>query len=127
MTQQLTGSISTLEFEGEKKHLTPFEPAVTEAIAEVFNAFGENVKQALYRKLENNYGVAREQIPIMIDEFVDALESIFGNSAKLVELKIMKRIQRKNRGFSYKSKNNEILFTEYLAELRSYLDFQMFR
>ena len=124
MAQQLSGLTALLEL-GEKEPLTiTFEAALTEAIDEVFQGLGEDVKQSIYRYLENNYGIRKLQIPVMIEDFADAVESIFGEAAKLVELKIMEKLQGKVTDFAYKPKNREILFTEYLNDLKRYIDLQ---
>jgi hypothetical protein len=98
-----------------------FDLAVIESIDEVFTNLGENVKEAMYSYLEIRYSMQKEQIPSMIDEFTDAVESLFGEAAKLVELKIIERIQGRVKGFSYKSKTTEIFFSEYISALQMYL------
>ena len=96
MNQQLTSLTATFDLKSEKEQLkTSFETAVSESIDEVFTTLGENVKQAFYSYLENKYGIGKEQIPSMIEGFTDAIESIFGDAAKLVELKIMEKLQSK--------------------------------
>ena len=101
-----------------------FETALTEAIDEVFTTLGENVKQAMYSYIENQHAIRKEQIPSMIEGFTCAIESIFGDSAKLVELKIIEKLQGKVKSFTYKSRCKEIFFAEYLAALQRYLDWQ---
>lgn len=124
MTQELIDLTALCEL-GEKEALTiTFEAALMEAIDEVFQSLGEDVEQSIYRYLENNYGITKAQIPVMIDDFTNAVESIFGVAGKLVELKIMKRLQSKVQGFAYKPKNKEVLFADYLSSLHEYLDLQ---
>jgi hypothetical protein len=124
MAQQLSELTALLEL-GEKEPLTiTFESALTEAIDEVFLDLGVDVKQSMYRYLENNYGIGKMQIPVMIEDFTGAVESIFGEAAKLVELKIMEKLQSKITGFTHKPKNKEILFTGYLNDLKRYIDLQ---
>ena len=107
-----------------QQHVSPisFETAVSESIDEVFATLGENVKQAIYSYLENKYSMGKEQIPNMIDDFTDAIESIFGYAAKLVELKIIEKVQGKVKGFCYESKSKEIFFVEYLSALQKHLN-----
>ena len=121
MTQQLTALTATIDLASEKRALITFETAVTEAIDEVFTSLGENVKQAMYSYIEKKQGIKKEQIPNSIEGFTNAVESVFGDAAKLVELKIIGKIQNKVKGFSYKSKRDEILFLEYFEELQRYL------
>ena len=121
MTQQLTDLAITIDLEDEKKGLRFYESAVTEAVDEVFTAFGENVKQVLYKSIENNFGIGSKEIPNRIDDFAETLEIIFGSAARLVQMKTIEKIQSKTEGFCYKSKQEEVIFTEYLTELRQYL------
>ena len=101
---------------------TSFEIAVTESIDEVFTTLGENVKQAMYSYLKNRYNMRKEQIPSMIEDFTNAIESIFGDAAKLVELKIIEKLQGKVKGFTYKSKSKEMFFAEYITALQRHLN-----
>jgi len=120
MTQQLTELTTICELRAIEPKAITFEEALAEAIDEVFQSLGEDVKQSMYRYLENNYGIRKLQIPTMIESFTGAVESIFGCAAKLVELKIIEKLQSKAQGFMYKPKNSEILFTEYLNDLQKY-------
>jgi len=120
MTQQLTELTTIGELCAMEPKAITFEEALAEAIDEVFQSLGEDVKQSMYRYLENNYGIEKLQIPTMIENFTGAVESIFGCAAKLVELKIIEKLQNKARGFMYKPKNAEILFTEYLIDMQKY-------
>jgi hypothetical protein len=121
MAQQLTDLTVICELCEKEPMTITFEETLIEAIDETFQSLGENVKLSMYRYLENNYGIRKLQIPTMIEGFTGALESIFGCAAKLVELKIIEKLQSKVRGFTYKPRNKEILFTEYLNDLQKYL------
>jgi len=123
MTQQLITLTAIIDLMDKKEPLKMnFETTVTEAIDEVFTTLGENIKRAVYIYLENNYGIRKDQIPRKIEGFSAAIESIFGNAAKLVELKIIEELHGKVKEFTYKSSGNEIFLSEYLAALQSYLD-----
>ena len=125
MTQQLTILTATFNLSDIKEQTKEnFEKALTESIDEVFTTFGESVKQSVYSYLENKHGIRKQQIPRMIEKFTDALESIFGEAAKLVELKIIEKLQGKVKGFAYKTMSKEIFFAEYLAELQRHIEWQ---
>jgi hypothetical protein len=121
MTQQLTNLAITIDLEDERKGLRFYESIVTEAVDQVFTAFGENVKQVLYKSIEINFGIKRKEIPNRIYDFAESLEAIFGSAARLVQVKTIEKIQAKTWGFCYKSMQEEVIFTEYLTELRQYL------
>ena len=123
MSQNLTLQTATIHLNHDSEPIkTNFEAAVTESIEEVLSTLGENVKEAMYSFLENNYGMRKDQIPSMIDDFTAAVESLFGDAAKLVELKIIEKVQGKVKGFTYRSKNKEIFFAEYLSALKRHLN-----
>ncbi len=124
MAQQLT-SITTFVLNGEKERSKiNFDTTLTDAIDEVFTSLGENVKQAIYSYLENKHCIRKEQIPRMIESFAIAIETIFGEAAKLLELKIIEKIQNKVKSFAYKSKSKEVFFVEYLVAVQRHLDWQ---
>ena len=125
MTQQETNPTSIIELNYESEQTkTNFETAVTESVDQVFASLGENVKNAVYKYVETKYNIRKEQIPANIEDFTVALESIFGDAAKLVELKIMRTLQGKVGDFIFRSKNKDMLFVEYLAALQKHLDWQ---
>ena len=125
MTQQLTILTATFNLTDIKEQTKEnFDTALLESIDEVFTALGESVKQAVYNYIENKHGIRKQQIPRMIDGFTIAIESIFGEAAKLVELKIIEKLQGKVKGFAYKSKSKEVFFAEYLTELQRHIEWQ---
>ncbi len=101
-----------------------FETELTKSIDDVFSALGENVKQAVYRILQTQYHMSKDQIPSKLETFTDAIDSIFGEAAKLLELKILESLQRKTQGFRYKPNNSEVLFSEWVTAFRKYIDWQ---
>ena len=72
-----------------------FEELLLEAINEGLSLLGESGKQVLYFHLEKNFKINKQDIPNRIEEFTDAIETIFGNGAKILEIQIMKCLFRK--------------------------------
>ena len=124
MGQQLIGLTITLDSLTNKEPRNNFETALIQAIDEVLTSLGENVKQATYSYIENKCEISKDQIPSMLDTFTSGLESLFGNAAGLVELKIIEKLQSKTQGFMYKSKGREIFFADYLNALQRHMDWQ---
>lgn len=122
MSQQLT--VLTVQYENlgsSEPFKADFETAVMEAIDEVFLSFGKPVKAAIYRMLEKNYGIRKEDIPGKPEVFTNAIESTFGDIAKLIEMEIIRSLHAKIKGFSYKTKRRDFFIT-YLGALRVYLN-----
>ena len=125
MTQQITIlSIPYTLISKNEPLKTKFETAVTEAIDESLSALGENIKQAIYLQLENKYSIRKEEVPFKIEAFTNAIELTFGQTAKLIEIGIIDKLHGKIEGFVHKTKKNELVFTDYIADLQRYLESQ---
>jgi hypothetical protein len=121
MSQQLTTLTIPYESLGKKESKkADFETALRESIDEVFSAFGKNVKQAIYSLLENNYNISKKDIPNKAEAFTNALEATFGEPAKLIEIKIIEKLQVKIKDFTYRTGKSDLLLTDYLTALRSH-------
>ncbi len=126
MSQELTVSDVPCSFLVQNELLkTDFEMGVTEAIDEIFLSFGNVVKPAIYRHLENSYGIKKEEIPFKIEDFANALEQTFGSVAKLIEIKIIERLHAKHKDFFYIPKKEELNFVEFVSNLQNYLESQV--
>jgi hypothetical protein len=99
-----------------------FRTVVTEAIDEAFTKLGQTISCKLYSLLENHYELCREEIPERTDKFVDVLEQVFGASALLIEIEIMKNIRQRVPRFEFRVKDRYVAFDQYLDSLRAYLD-----
>ena len=99
-----------------------FESAVTQAVNDIFSALGENSKQAIYSRLENRYGLCKEDIPTKIEDFARAIEETFGAVGKLIEIKIIERLHEQYADFRYSPKSGQLDFVEYITNLQSCLD-----
>jgi hypothetical protein len=96
-----------------------FEEILLEAIDESLSWLGEKEKQAIYFFLEKRYKINKQDIPYGIEDFAEALEDIFGLGAKLLEIRIMKKIFTKI-GYSipYNHTREGLEFTKYIEAAR---------
>jgi poly(A) polymerase Pap1 len=90
-----------------------FDKLLVSAIDEALNSLGESVKQSTYFHIENNFKLARDEIPENLFEFQGGLESIFGAGAQYIEILIMKNLYKKI-GRNLKIKNKQLEFIEYV-------------
>ena len=67
-----------------------FERIVKDTVDEALSSLGNYCKQAIYLCLETRFNIKKEEIPHKIDAFASALEKMFGESAKLIKIEIMK-------------------------------------
>jgi len=77
-----------------RKHES-FEQILLNAIDEALASLGENVKTSIYFHVENTFNIKREDIPQKIGDFSDALERIFSQGAKHLEVLFMKKLHTK--------------------------------
>ena len=98
-----------------------FNSIMLEAVDEALSFLGESAKRAIYYHLEEKFKIRREEIPIKIDDFAEAIEEIFGMGAKIIEMQIMKSLYKKvGRNFKYVSKEKDLLFTAYLKAVKNH-------
>jgi hypothetical protein len=100
-----------------------FGRLLLQAVDEGLCTIGESMRNAVYRYLEDTFGIRKTDIPRRVDEFSDGLERIFGNGARLLEIEIMKNLCRKVGDIAdYFPTKEDITFAEYVyaAELSSH-------
>lgn len=110
----------------QKPRENSFEATIIEAVDESFSLFGHSSKQAIYFQLENAFKIKKQEIPCKIEEFADAIEQIFGAGAKLIEIRIIEALHKRIQDFVHLPKKRELVFTEYVANLRAFLRLQTF-
>jgi hypothetical protein len=102
-----------------------FEAIITDTIDEVFSSFGQSCKQAIYFQLENTFKIEKQEIPLKIEDFANAIEQIFGIGARFIEMKIIEVLHEKIQGFMYFPDKEELVFTEYVSSLRRFYDHRL--
>ena len=89
---------------------------------QAFAKLGAQTKHRLFSFLETGYELSKEDISDRIEDFVNALEQIFGTSALLIEIDIMKSIQQKVPSFILTMEDADLNFLCYLQSLKSFTD-----
>lgn len=77
---------------GFQKTTEEFHLVVSKAVDEGLLVLGASVKDSMYYYLEKNRQVRREEIPSKITAFHEALESLLGAGAKVLERLIAERL-----------------------------------
>lgn len=96
-----------------------FRTFLLEAVDESLSTLGEESKKAVYYHLQESFDIGRREIPEKTYEFASAIEKMFGEGAKLLEIQIMKSLHRKTRGTLKRyHRKEELSFTEYLQALQ---------
>jgi len=72
-----------------------FDEILSEAVDNAFSCLGESVRDSIYFHLEDKFMISKEEIPLRVDDFSDALEAIFGLGARYLEILIMKKLKEK--------------------------------
>ena len=99
---------------------TTFDTVLLDAIDEIFNSFGSPCKETIYFHLKNTFNLKKQDIPHRIQEFADALEKLFGEGAKFIELKIIAILHKKTPNFVYSPSLAELVFANYVSSLRRF-------
>ena len=91
-----------------------FANLLVDAIDETLNSLGESVNQSIYFHIENEFKVARKDIPENLEEFQEGLEKIFGAGARFIEILIMRNLHMKI-GLPLKMEGEQLEFVEYIG------------
>jgi hypothetical protein len=97
-----------------------FEVIILKAVDEIFSSFGRSCKQSVYSQLDHTFKIKKQEIPVKIAEFADALEQFFGTGAKFIELKIIEKLHKKIPNFIYSPKMGDLMFADYVENLRRF-------
>jgi len=83
-------------FAGELSLQKPdFEKILLEAVDEGFTCLGNAGKETFYFHLEKSFAIKKNEIPQKTEEFVKALERIFGEGAQFLEALITGKLEEK--------------------------------
>jgi hypothetical protein len=119
---QETKSLLELHIGLENPKTPSFNQTIIEAVDLTLTKLGPRVKHTLYSSLAFDYKLNKEDIPSRTKEFVDALEGIFGKSALLLEIDLMKNLSLKVPEFKCETRNPKLTFCEYLKSLQSFME-----
>jgi hypothetical protein len=123
MTQTLTElTISTITQKQETK--LDFKTILTQSIDETLSILGNDIKQVFYSHLKNSFGLKKEDVYLNIETFTTAIETMFGKSSLLLEIKIMSSLHEKVENFNFECSKGEVYFTDYLATLQTFVEWQ---
>jgi hypothetical protein len=97
-----------------------FNEFLLEAVDEELSALGDVAKQAVFSCLEKSFKINKLEIPKKIDEFSVAIEKIFGQGARLIEINIIRRLHEKVGLASsvYRPMSHDLFFAEYIEAKR---------
>ena len=96
-----------------------FEKLLLEAVDNSLSCLGDSAKISVYFHLEETFKIKKQDIPNNIEAFVNALETIFGRGAKLIEIQIMKQLYEKaGYTFEYLPEKDGLVLTEYVEAIR---------
>jgi hypothetical protein len=99
-----------------------FERLFSESVDSAFSILGTQAKELIYRYLANSCELSKEQIPNNIELFSQSIENLFGQSARLIEIRVMKILHEKVPAFSYTQKENSNLsFVNYVQAFQSFV------
>lgn len=106
----------------EKKKICKgnFEEILQKSVEEILSSFGSSCKQNIYSQLERAFNIKKHEVSHKTEEFANALEKIFGYSAKFIELRIIEKLHEKTPQFVYSTGKKDLVFTEYITTMRRF-------
>jgi len=111
-------TLSTLE----SRRIHDFKEFLSEAVDAALSSLGDSSKQAIYFCLEKNFNVEKQEIPNKFEEFANAIEEMFGDGAKILEVEIMKQLYVKiGSSFEYFPEKEDLLFLDYIDTARMHV------
>ena len=110
-----------LDYPREKPKLDAFSKVFLDAVDSAFSTLGDQAKQVFYRYLESSHGISRKMIPRNVEAFATVVETVFGQSARLIEIRIMCTLHGKFPNFKYSAAKGELSFVGYVEALRLFL------
>lgn len=84
-----------LVVEKEYRKTQCFNKVFVQAVATAFSVLGNQAKQTILNHLELRYGIKKEGLGKDIKLFTFAIEEVFGQSARLLEMRIMAELHQK--------------------------------
>lgn len=96
-----------------------FDNLLLEAVDEALALLGDSCRQAVYYHLEQTFKIKRQHIPLKFDEFVNAIEQIFGIGAKMIEIQIMKCLRGKVGDFKYFPTGENLTLIQYVNAVKT--------
>jgi hypothetical protein len=98
-----------------------FESIVAQSIDQTLSVFGETVKDAIYKVIDAQYGIKKHEIANNLELFSQTIESLFGQAAKLIEIRIIQTLNSRVKDFTYKPETAEVVFVDYIAALQKHM------
>ncbi|MCW3996018.1 MAG: hypothetical protein NWE98_07715 [Candidatus Bathyarchaeota archaeon] len=89
--------------------------ALANAVDETFCELGHDVQSAFYAILRERFGLSKEDAVNRPEAFAGALEAVFGQAAKLVEVQILSRFHEKFKGEPYKCEKKDLFFSDHVS------------
>ena len=120
--RQETKSLPEIHIELGNANMQCFNQTMMEAIDQTFSKLGAKIKHTLYSSLEADYKLSKETIPDRIEDFANALEKVFGASAFLLEIDVMKTLRTKVPAFKCEVKDSNLDFSDYVKSLKIFMD-----
>jgi hypothetical protein len=95
--------------------MRPFDELVAKAVDSAFLTLGSSARDAIYFHLNDRFEIAKDEIPSRLVDFDQALERIFGNGARFLEILIMKKLYEQIGKPLRWNENEDLVFLKYLA------------
>jgi hypothetical protein len=96
-----------------------FKEILLEAIDEGLSILGDSAKNAVYNYLEKTFKMSPQDIPCRIEEYIIAIENIFGTGAKIIQIQTMRKLYHKvGKPIEQYPEQQGLRFIEYIETIK---------
>ncbi len=94
------------------------DKAILDAIDYAFQMLGNAGSEAIYRCIRETYGLSKSDIPRRFDQFVEAVEAIFGKASCLLEIEILEALHKQLPEFKFAPEPGAFSLVSYVEAMR---------
>lgn len=98
-----------------------FNELLSISIDEALSSLGENAKASIYSSIAQKFKIQKSEIPNRLDDFVEAIEAIFGPGSKHLEILFMQKLYSKVKRTCGFIKTNDFTFPKYVRAVKKNL------
>jgi hypothetical protein len=96
-----------------------FEDIFLEAVDESLSIIGEPAKNTVYNYLKRTFKMNKQEIPYRIDEYITAIEKMFGTGAKIIQIQTLKKLYKKvGCEIKHYPNHKNLTFIEYISTMK---------
>jgi hypothetical protein len=121
-TNQAPGFEMSLVVNKKRLQCKNFAEIFGQAVDAAFSVLGSQAKQSLFGYFEERFGIGKDFVGRDFQLFAFAIEEVFGQSVRLIEIRIMAELHRRSPQFMCAVANGEqgFAFVDYVEQFQRF-------